>query len=80
MRCEKRCEMSGENGEILGKVGERLKGLLPLCSYALCRVFKGFPRTTRIGFRDRPIRPLSHLSALGPAKRCSLTWSMAGFK
>ncbi len=24
------------------------------------------------GFRDRPIRPLSHLSAAGPAKTCSL--------
>ena len=32
------------------------------------------------GFRDRPIRPLSHLSVPRPAKMCSLAWSSVTFK
>ena len=32
------------------------------------------------GFRDRPIRPLSHLSAQGQTKTCSLPWTPVRFK
>ena len=32
------------------------------------------------GFRDRPIRPLSHLSAPWPMKTCSLPWTISRFK